>query len=306
MDAEAYVRSDPALRLRGPEHVGASVIRLVAGAGRRMSQDLPAKALETLLVRLGAQRFESDADDPPWCVEGGPSWTIHGDPAGLIGGFLSLWIQALHPLVLAGVMEHSGFEADPLGRLQRTGGFVGTITFGPGSQAQAAVDLVNRIHPAIVGLAPDGRSYAAQDPDAVDWVHCALLLGMARCWLRYGAKPDPSLLDEYVREQSRVAIELGDPTPPMDFSDLLDHIEAHRPNLVVNAQTRFMDRWLWSPTFSGATRLAIPPYQAAHSAALAAAPEWAHDLYGNRRFLPARFAGGALAVSASALFARVA
>jgi uncharacterized protein (DUF2236 family) len=306
MDATSYVRSDRALRLSAPEQLGASAIRLMAGAGRRVSQDLPSKALDHLVVRLGGRRFEPDPNDPPWCAEGGPSWIIHGDPAGLIGGFLSLWIQALHPLVLAGVMEHSGFEADPLGRLQRTGGFVGTVTFAPGSEAQAAVDLVNRIHPGIVGNAPDGRPYRAQDPDAIDWVHCALLLGMARCWLRYGNKPDPRLLDAYVAEQSRVAIELGDLTPPMNWSELLDHIEAHRPNLVVNSQTRFMDRWLWSPTFRGSTRLLLPAYQAAHSAALAAAPAWAHDLYGNRRFLPARFAGGAIAVSASALFARVA
>lgn len=306
MDPLSYARSDPALRLSPPELVGATAIRLLAGVGRRVSQDLPARALESLMVRLGAPRFEPDPSDPPWCEEGGPSWTIHGDPAGLIGGFLSLWIQALHPLVLAGVMEHSGFEADPLGRLQRTGGFVGTVTFAPGSHAQEAVDLVNRIHPRIVGTAPDGRTYRAQDPDAIDWVHCALLLGMARCWLRYGSRPDAGLLDDYVAEQARVAIELGDPTPPRDWAELLEHIEAHRPNLVVNAQTRFMDRWLWSPTFSGSTRIVLPAYQAAHSAALAAAPAWAHDLYGNRRFLPARFAGGAMAVSASALFARVA
>ena len=135
-------------------------------------------------------------------------------------------------------------------------------------------------------------------------MHCALLLCMGRTWLRYGVRPDPALLDGYVAEQARVAIALGDPEPPTSWTELLDHIEHHRPNLVVNAQTRFMDRWLWSPTFSGAHRLVIPPYQALHSAALAAAPRWAHDLYGNRRFLPARFAGGAIAVGASALLSK--
>jgi uncharacterized protein (DUF2236 family) len=306
MDPRAYLRSDPGLRLRGPERLGADALRLVATAGRRATLDLPAKALDSLAVRLGAPRYASDPDDPPWCEVGGPSWTIHGDPAGLVGGFASLWIQALHPLVLAGVMEHSGFQADPLGRLQRTGGFVGTVTFAPGSVVQAHIDLVNRIHPHIVGTTPDGRPYRAQDPDNIDWVHCALLLGMARCWLRYGARPDPTLLDGYVAEQARVAIALGDPEPPTNWAELLEHIEHHRPNLVVNAQTRYMDRWLWSPTFSGAHRLAIPPYRTLHSAALSAAPRWAHDLYGNRRFLPARFAGGAIAVGASALFSKAA
>jgi uncharacterized protein (DUF2236 family) len=306
MDPRTYLRSDPGLRLRGPERVGADALRLVATAGRRATLDLPAKALDTFAVRLGAPRWDADPDDPPWCEVGGPSWKIHGDPAGLVGGFLSLWIQALHPLVLAGVMEHSGFEADPLGRLQRTGGFIGAVTFAPGSVAQEHVDLVNRIHPHIEGVAPDGRPYRAQDPEHIDWVHCGLLLGMGRCWLRYGNRPDPALLDGYVAEQARVAIELGDPEPPTSWAELLEHVEHHRPNLVVNAQTRFMDRWLWSPTFTGSQRLLRPAYQALHSAALAAAPRWAHDLYGNRRFLPARFAGGALAVGASALFAKAA
>ncbi len=306
MDARTYVRSDSALRLSGPERLGANALRFVAGTGRRATQDLPAKALESLATRMGAPRFENDPNDPPWCPEGGASWIIHGDPAGLVGGFLALWIQALHPLALAGVMEHSGFVEDPLGRLQRTGGFVATMTFAPGSVAQEAIDTVNRVHTHINGTAPDGRPYSAQDGELIDWVHCGLLLGMARCWLRYGDRPDPDLLDDYVAEQRQVALKLGDEDPPRDWSDLLDHVEAHRPNLVVNAQTRFMDRWLWTPSFTGSARLMLPGYQLLYSAALAAAPRWVHELYGNRRFLPGRFAGGALAVGASALFSRAA
>ncbi|MEZ5323152.1 MAG: oxygenase MpaB family protein [Microthrixaceae bacterium] len=306
MDAQTYVRSDPALRLHGPERLGASALRFVAGTGRRITGGLPARALEELAVRMGAPRYETDPADPPWMPEGGAAWTIHGDPAGLVGGFLSLWIQALHPLVLAGVMEHSKFEDDPLGRLQRTGGFVSTITFAPGSVAQAAVETVDRVHTHITGVAPDGRTYRAQDSDSLDWVHCGLLLGMARCWLRYGRRPDPDMLDDYVAEMRRMALALGDVDPPSTWSELLDHLDAHRPSLAVNAQTRFMDQWLWSPTFKGTTRLLIPSYQALYSAALAAAPAWVHDLYGNRRFLPARFAGGAVAIGASALFSRAA
>lgn len=306
MDAREYVRSDPTLRPRGPERLGAAALRFVTVAGRRATFDLPARALDGLAAALGAPRFESDPADPPWCREGGASWRIYSDPASLVGGLLSLWIQALHPVVLAGVMEHSKFEEDPLGRLRRTGGFVATTTFAPGSVAQQAVDHVNDVHTRIRGVAPDGRPYSAQDPENIDWVHSALLLGMARAWLRYGRGADPDLLDEYVAEQARVAIGLGDADPPRNWSELLEHVEHHRPNLAVNAQTRFMDRWLWTPTLSGPARLLLPTHQALHSAALAVAPRWAHDLYGNRRFLPARFAGGAMAVGASALLARAA
>lgn len=304
MDARTYVKSDPRLRRTGPEQLGLSTLRLVANASRMASLDLPARAVATLMERNGRTRPEVDPNDPPWCPEGGASWTIHGDPAGLAGGLLALWLQALHPLALAGVMEHSKFDEDPFGRLERTGGFVMTTTFGTGSQAQAAVDVVMRVHQHINGIAPDGRRYSALDGELVDWVHCALLLAMSRSWLRYGRRPDPSLLDDYVAEQRQVALSLGDEDPPRDWNDLLEHIEHHRPNLAVNSQTRFMDRWLRTPSLPGRARLMLPAHQMMHSAALAAAPQWAHDLYGNRRVLPGRLLGEAMAVSASSLLGR--
>lgn len=301
MDARTYVRSDPALSPYGPEQLGAAAIRFLGDVSRVTSLDLPGRTFRQLAARTGSARPAVDPSDPPWCPEGGAAWTIHSDPSSLAGGTLALWIQALHPLALAGVMEHSKFAEDPMGRLQRTSGFVAATTFAPGSVAQAAVDRVNRVHDHINGIAPDGRPYDAHDGELIDWVHCALLLAMARCWLRYGHHPDPDRLDDYVAEQRRVAMELGDTDPPRDWSELLDHIEAHRPNLVVNEQTRFMDRWLWTPTLSGSWRLLLPGHRLMHSAALAAAPDWVHDLYGNRRFLPGRFAGQALAVGMSSL-----
>jgi uncharacterized protein (DUF2236 family) len=38
----------------------------------------------------------------------------------LIGGISALMLQALHPLALAGVWDHSNFREDMLGRLRRT------------------------------------------------------------------------------------------------------------------------------------------------------------------------------------------
>ena len=55
---------------------------------------------------------------------------VHGDPAMLIGGVRALLLQTLHPPTMAGVADHSDYRTDPLGRLHRTGRFVGTTTFG--------------------------------------------------------------------------------------------------------------------------------------------------------------------------------
>ena len=82
-------------------------------------------------------------------------------------------LQTLHPLAMAGVAEHSSYQEDPLGRLRRTAAFVGTTTFGTVAEAEAAIAQVQRVHRRVQGLAPDGRPYAADDPELVTFIHVA-------------------------------------------------------------------------------------------------------------------------------------
>ena len=58
--------------------------------------------------------------DPGLFGPGSASWEVLGDVASFIGGIRALLIQAAHPEVVAGVSDHSSYEADPLGRLSRT------------------------------------------------------------------------------------------------------------------------------------------------------------------------------------------
>jgi len=58
-------------------------------------------------------------------------------------------LQALHPLAMAGVADHSSYEDDPIGRLRRTANFVGTTTFGTTAEAREAI---SRLVAAGVGL----------------------------------------------------------------------------------------------------------------------------------------------------------
>ena len=69
-----------------------------------------------------------------------------GHPAALVGGLRALQIQALHPLAMAGVAQHSDYLEDPLSRLQRTAGYVSTVTFGTREEAEAAAAIVRRVH----------------------------------------------------------------------------------------------------------------------------------------------------------------
>jgi uncharacterized protein (DUF2236 family) len=225
-----------------------------------------------------------DPADPPWCAPGSVSWQLHSDRAGLIGGVLALWLQALHPLALAGVLDHSDFAEDPLGRFNRTGLFIATTVFAPGSQAVEVCRHVREdVHPHITGFAADGRPYAAGDPHLLDWVHCALMLALGRTWVLYGRDADPARLDEYVAEQARAPYELGVPDPPRTWAEVLARIDAFRPELVCDERTQWVGRWLKDPPLPRSLTVGKPVYRLIHSAALAAAPDWALGVWGERR-----------------------
>ena len=58
------------------------------------------------------------------------TWRVSADLAAPVAGLRSLLMQALHPLAMAGVDQHSGWRRDPGGRLTATSAFLATITFG--------------------------------------------------------------------------------------------------------------------------------------------------------------------------------
>ncbi|TXS32325.1 DUF2236 domain-containing protein, partial [Streptomyces sp. ms191] len=70
-------------------------------------------------------------------------------------GVRALYLQALHPVALRGVMANSDFEKDAWGRLLRTADFVGTLSYGTTEAAEAAGARVRRIH----------RLLGVDDPD---------------------------------------------------------------------------------------------------------------------------------------------
>src|SRR5690348_15205949 len=88
----------------------------------------------------------------------------------LLGGGRALLMQLAHPLVAAGVDDHSDFRVRPIRRLRRTVQMVMAIVFGDRETALAAARSVNRVHGRVVG---DG--YRALDPELLLWVHATLV-----------------------------------------------------------------------------------------------------------------------------------
>lgn len=158
------------------------------------------------------------------------TWRIHGDfTTMMIGGLSALLLQMLHPLVLAGVWDHSSFRKDALGRLRRTAQFVSGTTYGSTRQALALIDRVNELHGRIEGRLPDGTPYSARDPALLTWVHVTSATSFLRAYIRYR---DPCLSyadqDRYLAEMSEIAHRLGAPSVPQSNREIEAYIGTVR------------------------------------------------------------------------------
>jgi uncharacterized protein (DUF2236 family) len=184
-----------------------------------------------------------------------------------------LLFQSLHPLAMAGVAQHSDYRADPWGRLQCTADFLAATTFGPASQAQRAVDTVHRVHERVTGTAPDGRTYAANDPHLLEWVHLAELDSFLVAHDRSGRfQLVGADRDRYVADAAVVARALGVVDPPETEAGLRDRIGQFRDELRGTSEAREAARYLLiQPPLPLAAR---PAYGLIAGAAVALMPAW--------------------------------
>lgn len=142
---------------------------------------------------------------------GSASWRIDRELVVLAGGSCALLMQAAHPVVAAGVVDHSTYATDPFGRLFRTLGSSFDVVFGSRSTADAAIARVNGIHRAVRGTLPDGRPYRASDPQALLWVHATLVDTALRVYGRFVGPLSTADEQAYHEECGRVAQLLGVP-----------------------------------------------------------------------------------------------
>lgn len=191
-------------------------------------------------LSLGQLDLENPKGDPGLFGPQAICWQVHGDfPSMLIGGISALMLQALHPLALAGVWDHSNFRHDMLGRLRRTGQFISGTTFGSTKDANWLIDKVRTIHLQVTGTAPDGRAYAASDPDLLTWVHVAEVSNFLAAHLRY-LNPALSLADQdkYYAETALVAERLGARNVPRSSTEIAAYLHNIQPQLLCDQRSR--------------------------------------------------------------------
>ena len=147
------------------------------------------------------------------------AWLVHANfTAMMVGGLSSLLVQSLHPRALAAVWDHSDFRGKLKERLGRTAYFVATITYGGETMALNAIRRVNTIHANIRGTDQQGRSYVANEPELIRWVHLVEVTSFLAAYQHLAKQPlSTQACDQYITEMARVGHLLGAIDLPLTY-----------------------------------------------------------------------------------------
>ncbi|QNS07850.1 oxygenase MpaB family protein [Streptomyces xanthii] len=231
------------------------------------------------------------APDPGLFGPDSVTWQMHADPMMWIAGVRALYLQALHPRAVRGVLQNSDFRRDAWGRLMRTASFVGTTTYGTTEAAERAGARVRKIHSRLGATDPDtGERYGVDEPALLLWVHCAEIDSYLHVARSSGFRLTDAQADRYIAEHRTSARLVGlDPDRvPGSRRELAAYFESVRPELAAGPEARVVDDFLRRPP----TPALLVPARALlwrHVAHLAydALPPYAHTLYGRPAPAPA-------------------
>jgi len=208
-------------------------------------------------------------------------WRVHRDRTFPLAGLRSLMVQALHPLAMAGVAEHSTWKEDPFGRLAATSGYILTVTYGDTASAHRAASRVRAIHNHVNGTDPvTGLAYRAADPGLLLWIHAAMVDSIVQVVQRYGRGLDATAADRYVWEMVRFAELVGVPaqTVPASVAALQEYIESVELLQATPAARDAMAVVLDPPRLDDDAR---ELWRDLGQVAIGTLPGWARSMYGH-------------------------
>jgi uncharacterized protein (DUF2236 family) len=146
------------------------------------------------------------------------TWRVNREGVLLLGGGAALILQVAHPLVGAGVAEHSNYREDPWGRLYRTLDLTTKIVFGSTDEAHEASQRIRNVHKRVQGVTtedggkhPAGTPYSANDPELGMWVHATLVDTSMRVYSAYVGTLSHAQELRYYEEQKRLGEMFGVP-----------------------------------------------------------------------------------------------
>ena len=148
------------------------------------------------------------------------TWVVMREPRLLLAAGRALLLQAAHPLVAQGAIEHSTYRTDPYGRLERTVRWVTIVCFGTTDEAERVSGRVSGLHRPVSGTLPEanatprvppGTPYTASDPALLRWVHASFVDTMLVAHDSLIGGLSSAERDAFVREWDAVAKLMGLP-----------------------------------------------------------------------------------------------
>lgn len=162
------------------------------------------------------------------------TWRVNREGVLLLGGGAAIILQVAHPLVGAGVAEHSNYREDPWGRLYRTLDITTTIVFGATADAHDASERLRRMHTRVRGVTdeaagkyPKGTAYSANDPALGMWVHATLVDTSLQVYTAYAGSLTQKEKLRYYEEQKRLGEMFGVPieNQPETLADFYEYYD---------------------------------------------------------------------------------
>ena len=170
-----------------------------------------------------------------------PIWWLSREWALMLGGGRALLMQAAHPLTLAGVAEHSDYDSDPWGRLERTMEVVWRCVYGTRDEADAAMARVRVLHSRVngtlrepLGPFPAGTPYSAEDPELLMWVHATLIDSALLMYRTYVGALSRAVAEGYYQDMRLLGELFG--IPPGFMPTHLDGFYAYKRRMLASEQ----------------------------------------------------------------------
>ena len=166
-------------------------------------------------------------------------WRLGGDWTMLLGGGRALLMQVAHPVVAAGVEQHSDFRANPWKRLTGTLDLYFSVVFGGDPRARRAGANLRALHREIKGVDEDGNRYHALDPEAFAWVHATLVDSAVQMIERFRRGMTDAERQRYYDEMGQVGALYGVRSQdlPADWTSFQSYVDEMARERLRDSQT---------------------------------------------------------------------
>ena len=208
-------------------------------------------AVRARLLSTGAVRADA----------GTISWKVNREVIVIIGWARAILLLLAHPLIAAGVGDHSEFRRSLLTSFKRLGSTITamlSLTFGTDEEAIDTAASINSIHDRVSGRLgePAGTldanaHYSAHDPELLRWVHATLLDSVLLTYERLVGRLTTEERDRYCAEAAIMEPLLDIPAGllPRDAAQLDAYVQATLASsqIVVAARSRALARAILFP-----------------------------------------------------------